>query len=128
VQVPRSEHSDHLVEIRSYRLRPGSGPAFHRLVHEVSVPMLREFGTDVVAYGASLHDPDVYVLIRSYSSREDRAASQNAFYGFQVWKSGPREAIVSLIVNDIDVLVWLSTSAVASMRQARLGTSLARHG
>ena len=65
-------------------------------------------------------DPDAYVLIRAYRSVEDRVVSQQAFYGSQAWKSGPREAIVSLIVNDIDVLVWLTSTAVEVLRSERL--------
>ena len=121
--VTVGEPGESLVEIRSYRLQPGSGEVFDRLVDEVSVPMLREFGTVVVAHGPSLHDPDAYVLIRAYRSAEDRAESQQAFYGSQAWKSGPREAIVSLIVNDIDVLVWLKSTAVEGLRRTTLSRS-----
>jgi hypothetical protein len=40
-----------VVEIRTYKLRPGSGDAFHRTVVEESVPMLQRWGVDVVAFG-----------------------------------------------------------------------------
>ena len=112
-----SQDRERLVEIRSYRLQPGTGKTFDRLVDAVSVPMLRASGTDVVAYGPSLHDPDAYVLIRAYESAEERAVSQQAFYGSQAWKSGPREAIVSMIVHDIDVLVWLMPTAIEGLRR-----------
>ncbi len=53
-----------LVEIRSYRLKPGTAGEFDRLVREVSVPMLRRGGIDVVACGPSLRDEDAYYLMR----------------------------------------------------------------
>jgi hypothetical protein len=44
------------VETRSYNLKPGTRPEFHRLVVEQSLPMLQRSGVDVVARGPSPHD------------------------------------------------------------------------
>jgi hypothetical protein len=94
-----------VVEIRSYRLKPGSGSEFHRLVVEESLPMLERWGVDVIAFGPSLDDDDLYVLIRGYASVDDLQRSQDAFYGSPEWREGPREAIVSLIERDISVVI-----------------------
>jgi hypothetical protein len=94
-----------IVEIRSYRLKPGAGPAFHRLVVEESMPMLERWDVDVIAFGPSLDDDDLYVLIRAYASVVELQQSQDAFYGSAEWREGPREAIVSLIESDISVVI-----------------------
>jgi hypothetical protein len=94
-----------VVEIRSYRLKPGSGRVFHRLVVEESMPMLERWGVDVIAFGPSLDDDDLYVLIRGYASIAELQQSQDAFYGSAEWRDGPREAIVSLIESDISVVI-----------------------
>ena len=94
-----------VLEIRTYRLRPGSGAAFHRTVVEESVPMLERWGVDVVAFGPSLDDDDAYYLIRSYASLEERQHSQDAFYGSDEWREGPREAIVSRIESGSSVVL-----------------------
>jgi hypothetical protein len=94
-----------VLEIRTYRLRPGSGAAFHRTVVEESVPMLERWGVNVVAFGPSLDDDDAYYLIRSYASLEERQHSQDAFYGSDEWRHGPREAIVSRIESDSSVVL-----------------------
>jgi hypothetical protein len=107
-----------VVEIRSYRLKPGSGPAFQRLVVEQSLPMLERWGVDVIAFGPSLDDDDLYYLIRGYTSVAELQRSQDAFYGSDEWREGPREAIVSLIESDISVVLpadslpagWSSTA------------------
>jgi hypothetical protein len=101
--------SEGVVEIRSYRLKPGSGPEFHRLVVEQSLPMLERWGVDVIAYGPSLDDDDLYVLIRGYTSVDDLQRSQGAFYGSDEWRDGPREAILSLIESDISVVLPASS-------------------
>ncbi|CAB4600055.1 MAG: hypothetical protein ACK50Z_10315 [Betaproteobacteria bacterium] len=47
-----------VIEIRSYKLKPGTGAMFHSLVSETSIPLMQAAGMIVVAYGQSLHDPD----------------------------------------------------------------------
>jgi hypothetical protein len=94
-----------VIEIRTYKLKPGSGAAFHRTVVDESLPMLKRWGVDVVAFGPSLDNEDCYVLIRAYLSLEERQRSQDAFYGSDEWRHGPREAIVSRIESDISVVL-----------------------
>ena len=106
-----------LVEIRSYKLKAGSGARFHDLASNQSIPLLHG-RMDVVAYGPSLHEPDVYYLIRSYESLEDLRSSQEAFYGSAAWRQGPREAIIELIESDATVVFWLSAEAVEAMRRS----------
>lgn len=104
------------VELRSYNLHRGSGPAFHSLVLEKSLPLLRKWGVDVVAAGPSLHDQDSYFLIRAYDSLEHRQRSQDEFYGSADWRQGPREAIIALIDSDTSVVVELSDASLAALR------------
>jgi hypothetical protein len=94
-----------VIEIRTYRLKAGSGAAFHRAVVEESLPMLKRWGVEVVAFGPSLDDVDSYCLIRAYPSLAELKRSQDAFYGSDEWRDGPRETIVSMIENDISVVL-----------------------
>ena len=105
-----------LVEIRSYNLAPGSRGEFHRLVSEVSLPMLKRWGVDVVAFGPSPHDTSSYYLIRAYDSLEHRQSSQDAFYGSSEWRQGPRGKIISLIESDTSIVIEMDSSTVDSLR------------
>jgi hypothetical protein len=107
-----------VVEIRSYNLKPGSRGEFHRLVVEVSLPMLQRWGVDVVAFGPSPHDDNSYYLMRAYDSLEHRQSSQDAFYGSSEWRQGPREKIVSLIDSHTSIVIELDPSAVDSLRKS----------
>jgi hypothetical protein len=107
-----------VVEIRSYNLKPGSRGEFHRLVVEVSLPMLQRWGVDVVAFGPSPHDDSSYYLMRAYDSLEHRQSSQDAFYGSPEWRQGPREKIVSLIDSHTSIVIELDSSAVDSLRKS----------
>ena len=85
---PASNTPMRLVEIRSYQLKAHTAKAFHQLVSEQSVPLLRQWGTDVVAYGISAHEENGYFLIRAYQDRADLQQSQDQFYASEAWRSG----------------------------------------
>jgi ketosteroid isomerase-like protein len=101
---PRSSSSA-VAEIRSYTLRPGTRDSFHRLVLDYSLPMLQRWKITVLGYGPSLQEDSSYYLVRMYPSLEGRQRSEDAFYGSDEWKKGPREAIVSRIINYTTVIV-----------------------
>ena len=62
-----------ILEIRTYRLEPGTGDEFVRVMREESVPLLEESGIRVVDCGASLVAEDGHeeaYLIRAFASLE----------------------------------------------------------
>jgi len=104
--VPAHIPSDPAVaEIRSYTLKPGTRDSFHRLVLDYSLPMLKRWKIGVLGYGPSLQEDSSYYLVRVYPSLEARQRSEDAFYGSDEWKKGPREAIVSRIINYTTVIM-----------------------
>lgn len=107
-----------LLEIRSYVLKPGSGAAFHDLISHQSVPLLRQWGMDVVAFGPSVQQQDQYWLMRAFDDLTHLQAAQDAFYASDVWCQGPREAIVSLIESSANSVLWLDQIALEVLRQS----------
>ena len=107
-----------VVEFRSYNLKPGTRDQFARLFWEQARPMLARWGVDVIAAGPSLHDENSFCLIRSYASLEDRGRSQDAFYGSDEWRQGPREAIVACIENYASVVLSLDEDTIAGLRRS----------
>ncbi|MEO8836835.1 MAG: NIPSNAP family protein [Caldimonas sp.] len=112
-----------LVEVRAYRLKADTATAFHAAVVELAVPMLRRWGTDVVAFGPSLQEPDGYHLVRSYAGLADLDERQDAFYGSDEWKHGPREAIVSRIESYLSTALWLAPESIDDLRRANAAAS-----
>ena len=108
---------NHFVEIRSYNLKPGTRDEFHRLFLEEAFPMLKRWNIDVVTYGPSLHDENSYYLIRRYDSLAHREKSEDAFYGSDEWRQGPREAIIALIENYTETVLELDESTVQGLRK-----------
>jgi hypothetical protein len=105
-----------VVEVRSYQVKAGTRDSFHHLVCEHSIPMLKRWDVDVVAFGPSPHDDVSYYLIRSYESLEHREASQGAFYGSAEWREGPRDTILPLIESYTTIVLELESEAVNSLR------------
>ena len=89
--------ANRVLDLRTYRLRPGVGVEFHRTFRVGALPMLERHGIDVVAYGPSLLDEDRYVLLRSFASLQERQEQLDAFYGSREWLDTYDEQVMSMI-------------------------------
>ncbi len=105
------------VELRSYNLKAGGRAEFHRLAVEQAVPMLRRWKVDVVAHGPSSHDETSYYLIRSFADAAERQRSEDAFYGSDEWKKGPRDAVLALIESYTTVVLELDEQTLKGLRR-----------
>lgn len=112
-----------VIEIRSYRLKPGSRDRFHQWVQHHSLPLMQEWGMDVVDLGPSLHDADSYFLIRAFRDMAALEAEQAAFYASPGWRQGPREAIVSLIATDCNVVTEIDADRLEALRNRALASN-----
>ncbi|TMR89102.1 NIPSNAP family protein [Nonomuraea basaltis] len=109
-----------ILEIRTYRLKPGTRAEFVRVMREESVPLVKKYGIDVIDCGASLVDEDGHeeaYLIRTFSSLEAHREQEEAFYSSREWQQGPREAIVSRIESYHTIVVEASPEAVQALRR-----------
>ncbi|MGW0894446.1 hypothetical protein [Saccharopolyspora sp. NPDC002578] len=107
-----------IIEIRTYRLEPGTGESFAGLLRDRSVPMLRRSGIRVLDHGLSAVAEDGHeeaYLIRAFPDLETRVAQENAFYGGDAWKTGPREEIVSRISSYHTIVLEVPEQAATSL-------------
>ncbi|MGM9481263.1 NIPSNAP family protein [Roseateles sp. NT4] len=104
-----------LIEVRTYRLKPDSAERFVAAVR-AALPLVRASGMDVVAFGRSDHEEESFFLIRAFDSREQLVAQQDAFYGSEVWRQGPRQALVDCLDTYLNTLLWLPKDAVEALR------------
>lgn len=109
-----------IVEILTYRLKPGTGDSFFSIMRDSSVPLHQASGIDVVWYGPSMHDPDAYGLIRAFASMESMDSSLATFYSSDAWRLGPREAIITSIETSNRVCLPMDAAAIEAIR-ARQG-------
>lgn len=109
-----------ILEIRTYRLKPGTREDFVRIMAERALPMLAEYGIDVVDHGPSLFDEDgaeEAYLMRAFASLAERDRLEDAFYSSRVWREGPREEIVSRIDSYHTIVIETPDAAVAALRR-----------
>ncbi len=104
-----------LIEVRTYRLKPGSAETFIAAVKQ-ALPLVRASGMDVIAFGRSDHEQESFFLIRAYADREHLVAQQDAFYGSTIWREGPRQALVDCLDTYLNTLLWLPDAAVDALR------------
>jgi ketosteroid isomerase-like protein len=114
---PSEVEAMHVLEIRSYTLKTGTRDRFHQtFVHE-TLPMLRRWKIDVVAYGPSRHDADSYYLMRAFSTVDERQRVEDAFYASEEWRTGPREAVLAPIVTYTTVVVTVDEDTLRGLRR-----------
>jgi hypothetical protein len=112
------ERSTRVVEIRTYRLLPGTRDEYDRLFREEALPLLRRFQVDVVAAGWSIDDPNGYFLIRSYADLAERERLEDRFYSSPEWREGPREAVIEKIDVYTDAVVELDKATIDGLRRS----------
>jgi hypothetical protein len=120
-----------VVEVRCYTLKPGTSAIFHRLVTEASLPLLRDAGIEVVAFGPSLDEEHGYYLIRAFANVEDLRFREAAFYASAAWHEGPRQAVLACIEQYASAAIELPAAVVDGLRRgwpAPIGNGSARDG
>lgn len=106
-----------IIEILLYKLKPGSGGEFFAIMRDVSVPLHRRAGIDVVWHGRSMHDPDGYGLIRAFADMASLEATQAAFYASDAWRKGPREAIIERIETATRIVIPMNDRGIDGLRE-----------
>ncbi len=110
-----------ILEIRAYRLRPGTGTDFIQIMRDQALPLLAAAGIRVVGCGLSLVAEDGHeeaYLMRAFESVAQRDGQEEAFYGREAWRQGPREAMLSRIENYHTIVVDASEVAVEARNRS----------
>ena len=93
-----------IVEVRSYRIKPGHREEFINLFETRAVPALRSYGMQVLGPLLDLENPNKFVWLRSFPSLEDRERMRDAFYGSELWKN-ELEEIAMPMLESYDVIL-----------------------
>ena len=74
-----------IVEVRSYRIKPGRRDEFIKLFETRAAPALRAHGMKVLGPLLDVENPNKFVFLRSFPSLEERERMKDAFYGGEFW-------------------------------------------
>jgi len=93
-----------IVEVRSYRIKPGHREEFIKFFETRVAPALRSFGMPVLGPLLDVENPNKFVFLRSFPTMEERDQLKNAFYGSDLWK-GELEGIAMPLIESYDVIL-----------------------
>jgi hypothetical protein len=93
-----------IVEVRSYRIKPGRRDEFIKFFETRSVPALRAHGMNVIGPFLDLENPNKFVWLRLFPSLEARERMREEFYGGELWKN-ELEAIAMPLIESYDVIL-----------------------
>jgi hypothetical protein len=93
-----------IVEVRSYRIKPGRREEFIEFFKTRSIPALRAHGMKVVGPFLDLENPNKFVWLRAFPSLDERERMRTAFYEGDVWKN-ELEAIAMPMLESYDVIL-----------------------
>lgn len=93
-----------IVEVRSYRIKPGHRAEFIHLFETRAVPGLRAHGMKILGPLLDLENPNKFVWLRSFPSLEERDRMKKDFYEGELWKN-ELEAIAMPMLESYDVIL-----------------------
>lgn len=93
-----------IVEVRSYRIKPGRRAEFIQMFETRAIPALRAHGMTVTGPFLDVENPNKFVWLRSFPSLEERERMKDAFYEGDFWKN-ELEAIAMPMLESYDVIL-----------------------
>jgi len=102
-----------IVEVRSYRIKPGRRAEFIEFFENRSIPALRSHGMKVLGPLLDLENPNKFVWLRSFPSLGERDRMNNDFYEGELWKN-ELEAIAMPMIDSYDVILCETSSGYVS--------------
>jgi hypothetical protein len=101
-----------IIEMRTYRLKPGKRSEFLEIFRSKSVPAHNEIGMKILGPFLSVEDADTFFFMRGFPNLDSREPMKAKFYEGELWKSELENVLMPMIekydvvlVDDPDALV-----------------------
>jgi len=94
-----------ILELRTYRIKPGRRAQFLEIFRTKSVPAHAEIGMKILGPLLSLEDPDVFFFMRGFPNLESLEPMKAKFYEGELWKQELEHRLMPLLVKYDVVLV-----------------------
>jgi hypothetical protein len=94
-----------VIEVRTYRARPGQRERLMAMMRELAFPVQRRLGMRVLGPFPSLDDPSTFLWLRAFPSGACRDALKRAFYEGPEWTGELEERLMPLLEDYGSVLV-----------------------
>ena len=94
-----------IVEMRTYKLKPGCRPQFLEIFRTKSVLAHAEIGMKIVGPFLSIEDPDTFFFMRGFPDLASREPMKEKFYDGELWKRELENLLMPMIEKYDVVLV-----------------------
>lgn len=101
-----------IVEMRTYKTKPGSREKFLEIFRSKSVPAHAEIGMKILGPFLSVEDPDTFFFMRGFPDLPSREPMKAKFYEGELWKRELENLLMpmlekyeALLVEDPDGLI-----------------------
>jgi NIPSNAP len=93
-----------IIELRTYRAKPGRRDEFVRLFRTKLSPGYAAYGMRVVGPFLSIDDPDTCFVMRAFPDRSSHEPMKARFHDGDVWRNELKHLLLPLL-DDCDVVV-----------------------
>jgi len=94
-----------VIEMRTYKLRPGKRQEFMEIFISRSMPAHTRIGMKILGPFLSLEDPDTFFFMRGFPDLASREPMKSQFYDSPLWKGELEQRVMPLIEKYESVLV-----------------------
>jgi hypothetical protein len=93
-----------IVEMRTYKTKPGKRAEFLEIFRTKSVPAHNEIGMKILGPFLSVEDPDTFFFMRGFPDLASREPMKARFYDGEFWK-GELENVLMPMLEKFDVVL-----------------------
>src|SRR5690349_21223091 len=94
-----------IIEMRTYKTKPGRRADFLEIFHSKSVPAHAEIGMKILGPFLSIEDPDTFFWMRGFPDLPSRDPMKAEFYEGQLWKKELENVLLPMLEKYEVVLV-----------------------
>ena len=93
-----------IIEMRTYKIKPGQRTEFLEIFESKSVPAHQEIGMKILGPFLSIEDPDTFFFMRAFPNLESREPMKAKFYEGELWKRELEQTLMPMI-DKFDVVL-----------------------
>jgi hypothetical protein len=104
-----------IIEMRTYKIRPGKRTEFLEVLESKCVPEHQKIGMKVLGPFLSIEDEDTFFWMRAFSDLRSREKLRDEFYEGKLWKEELEEKLMP-ILQKYDVVVVEAKEGLGNWR------------
>jgi len=94
-----------IIEMRTYKTKPGKRTEFLEIFRSKSVPAHAEIGIKILGPFLSVEDPDIFFFMRGFPDLASRDPMKAKFYEGELWKRELENVLLPMLEKYEVVLV-----------------------